>query len=250
MAANGQRGHVVLGAIDHPGLQAGIHLAIGHRRGGGAQRLDHGDGGRALLHTDLQPAQIVRRVDRALGVEAAGTGVVVSEPDEATVARRGQDLFTHGAGQGLEEMILVTEHERQVEHLVIGREGFQRRGAGLGDLQDAVLHLFKHLALGAQNAVREDRDLDFALAVLLGQLGKLHHRLVHRMVFRLVVPQAHFLGRLGVEPEGQQQTSEEGCVACFHSMSPFGWRKDCPAICAGRLSCRQLSYTNHGITHQ
>ena len=183
MAAGGQGGDVVLGTVHHTGLQCWVDLTPGHRCGGCAQRLDHFDGGGALLHTDLHALEVVGRGDGLLGVEAACARVIKGQADKTTALAGCEDGVAHRAVHHLEEMALVTEHEGQVEHLVFGRKSFQRGGAGLGHFQHAVLHLLQRFALAAQGAVGKNLDFEFTVGLLFGQLGELHHGQVHRVVF-------------------------------------------------------------------
>ena len=82
MTPVGQRSNVVLGSVNNTGLQRRIDFAPRHRGRRRTNRLDHLDRRRALLHADLHPFQVIRRVDRLLGVEAAGARIVVGKADE------------------------------------------------------------------------------------------------------------------------------------------------------------------------
>src|SRR6516162_2563403 len=75
---------LVLGAVDHSGLQRAEHLVVAHRDAIGAERVRHVDEHRIADDANLQALQIGDRFDRMLGVvEAARAGIHPAQSDEA-----------------------------------------------------------------------------------------------------------------------------------------------------------------------
>ena len=102
---------VVLGAVDDAGLDAGIDLAIGHRRGVGAERRDHVDEDVGLDDAELHALQVVDRVDRLLRVvEGARAAVVEGERRRRRAARRPRsDLVADRAVHHLAHVLVRAE---------------------------------------------------------------------------------------------------------------------------------------------
>src|SRR3546814_3054462 len=57
-------------SVDRAGLQAGVNLGVGHRRGVGAERFAKELPGLAARHAQLDTGHVGRRHDLAIGLEA------------------------------------------------------------------------------------------------------------------------------------------------------------------------------------
>ncbi|MNN50797.1 hypothetical protein D3C81_1654010 [compost metagenome] len=79
-------GPVILGAVNHAGLQGVEHVPVRHRGSAGPQGFHQVNVYLILNHANLHALQIFNVGDRLARIEAAGAGVVISQPYEFRIA--------------------------------------------------------------------------------------------------------------------------------------------------------------------
>ena len=111
---------IVLGAVDHTGLQRGVQFVVGDLHAVAAHGVDHVDEHRVLHDADLHAGKIAGLLDLlALHVEGARSGVHVAKADEAS---RLQFVEQAGADLAVDDDVLLVEaleHVGQVEDIEI-----------------------------------------------------------------------------------------------------------------------------------
>ena len=119
---------VVLCAVQHLGLQGGIHITEAHGGGRAAQQLHHPHVGGRLLDADLQAVQVRGGVDGGVdGVEVAGAGVQPGDGLEAGLLGGLKD-GPHDVGVVHRGVVCLGAGEQvgQVEQGVVLRESLQQ----------------------------------------------------------------------------------------------------------------------------
>ena len=165
------RGPVVLGPVDDPGLQAGVDLAVGHRRRVGAERFHHRDEQVRLLHADLHALEVGQPLDRLLrGVDGARATVVEGQPDHALAGHGGQDLVADRAVEHVVHVLDRAEHEGQRDRDGLGHHVVERPGTDAHHVEPADLELLDRVALGAQRARGIDLHAELAARLVLQRM--------------------------------------------------------------------------------
>ena len=176
---------VVLGAVDHAGLQRGVELGPGDRHAGRAQRLHGVDHHRRGHDADLLALEIVGRAHRLLGEEVARAGIDVAEDLDALVLERLGELGGLRLRQEPPEMRLVLEQERQRIHVHRRHDLIEVRGRDGGEADGAVADAL-HVGDGvAELRVVIDLDLDRALGQEADFFAEIFLGVARRMLDRL-----------------------------------------------------------------
>src|SRR6266545_3116968 len=161
----------VLLTFDGAGLERREHLGPRHRCGGGAERAPRRHHGGDLRHADLQALEVggLQHLDLARG-ELAGAAVSVAEHAQAPLLdHRPVPLLPDRSVQHLPHVVPIAEHVGQEERVVDAVTGH----AGDHHPDRAELHALDHLALAAELAGAEVRDLDLACRPLAHELRQL-----------------------------------------------------------------------------
>ena len=214
VAVVGQGQLVVLCAVQHLGLQGGVHIAKAHGGGRAAQQLHHPHVGGRLLDADLQAVQVRGGVDGGVdGVEVAGAGVQPGDGLEAGLLGGLKD-GPHDVGVVHRGVVCLGAGEQvgQVEQSVVLRESLQQGvgrhaesdGAGLGQLD--------HLILGAQQLAGEDLDVVLVPQLAADELLEGQQSGVGGVVGGLVVSDADDLQSVAAGARAARQPA--GCQSC------------------------------------
>ncbi|MND98304.1 hypothetical protein D3C80_906500 [compost metagenome] len=181
-----QGGRVVLGAIDHAGLQGAEDFPGVHGDAVAAHGVHHVDEQRVALYANLHAFEVFQAAHRLFGVDAARAAVHPGQGHqvEVGVGDLVEDLLADLAIDDLAHVLMVAEHERHVEHVHIRHYRADDPQADAGHLHGADLSLFDHFLFRSQHAAGEHLEGNVAIAglfqlfthVLLGDHGRVAGR--------------------------------------------------------------------------